>query len=172
LANVAWRFVLAIEIIKSYSVNCIKIHCMNSKIASIILVIIIMACALFLGETYQVLSTNPIGISIQILSLLLMIWARITFGIRSFHGAANTTGGRLVTNGPYKWMRNPIYTSLIFFIWAGVLSHISPETIAAVTVITICLIGRAMIEERFLLATYPEYQAYAAKTKRIIPFLI
>jgi protein-S-isoprenylcysteine O-methyltransferase Ste14 len=145
---------------------------MNSKIASIILVIIVMACALFLEETHQIVSTNLIGISIQIGSLLLMIWARITFGMRSFHGAANTTAGGLVTNGPYKWMRNPIYTSLIFFIWSGVFSHISATAIAAATVITACLVGRALIEERFLLATYPEYQAYAIKTKRIIPFLV
>jgi protein-S-isoprenylcysteine O-methyltransferase Ste14 len=145
---------------------------MNSKTTSIILVIVLIACALFLEETHQILSTNPIGISIQILSLLLMIWARITFGMRSFHGAANTTKGGLVTNGPYKWMRNPIYTSLIFFIWAGVFSHISAAAIAAATVITVCLVGRALIEEKFLLATYPEYQAYAAKTKRIVPFLV
>ncbi|HTB53475.1 MAG TPA: isoprenylcysteine carboxylmethyltransferase family protein [Ferruginibacter sp.] len=145
---------------------------MNSKTASIILVVIVIACGLFLAETHQILSTNPIGISIQVLSLLLMIWARVTFGIRSFHGAANTTAGELVTSGPYKWTRNPIYTSLIFFIWAGVFSYISVETIAAAIVITICLIGRALIEEKFLLTAYPEYRAYAAKTKRIIPFLI
>jgi len=145
---------------------------MNSKNASIIFLGIAMLCFGYLLAMHLVFSTNPVGIAIQLLAVSLMAWARFTFGIRSFHGAANTTKGGLITHGPYKWFRHPIYAALIYFIWAGILSHISIETIGAAIVITLCLVGRFLLEEKFLMETYPEYQTYAAKTKRIIPFLI
>ena len=144
---------------------------MNPKYTSVFFLVIVMLCVLFLGQNEAIFSTNYVGIIIQTFSALLMIWARITFGLRSFHGAANTTKGELVTKGPYKWLRHPIYASLIYFFWAGVLSHISVETIAAVIIITAGLIGRFLLEEKFLLVAYPQYVTYAAQTKRIIPFV-
>ena len=48
---------------------------------------------------------------LQLLGLALMIWARLTFGLRSFRFAANPTQGGLVTKGPYRYIRNPIYAA-------------------------------------------------------------
>ena len=48
----------------------------------------------------NIFSTNSIGFSIQICMIILMIWARITFGIRSFHASANTTKGIAATVVP------------------------------------------------------------------------
>jgi hypothetical protein len=45
-------------------------------------------------------SLSPAVIGVQCLAAL-MIWARLTFGLRSFHPAANPTRGGLVTTGPY-----------------------------------------------------------------------
>ena len=45
--------------------------------------------------------------------------ARVTFGRRSFHAAANPTAGGLVTTGPYRIIRHPIYTAACLFGWGA-----------------------------------------------------
>ena len=71
------------------------------------------------------IARRPFFIAVQIAAVLLMIAARITFGRRSFHAAANPTAGGVVTNGPYAYIRHPIYAAAIYFIWAAALDHLS-----------------------------------------------
>jgi protein-S-isoprenylcysteine O-methyltransferase Ste14 len=111
-------------------------------------------------------------IAVQILAVCLMIWARLIFGLRSFHAAANPTKGGLVTRGPYRFIRHPIYASVIYFVWAGVLSHLSLINVCLGIIVTTGLVIRIRSEERLLLGMYPDYADYATKTKRIVPFLI
>jgi protein-S-isoprenylcysteine O-methyltransferase Ste14 len=144
---------------------------MNLKIISFCAFGIAVLGLLFLIEKNYIISNNPITISIQVCSVALMIWARITFGLRSFHATANTTKGELITRGPYRWLRHPIYAAIIYFVWATIISYPLVETIAAVLVITAGLFVRMILEEKFLSATYDEYAAYSERTKRIIPFL-
>lgn len=144
---------------------------MKSKIGSLIAFGIAVIGVLFLLDNNYILSKNPITIIIQLLSLGLIIWARITFGLRSFHATANTTKGKLVTNGPYRWLRHPIYAAAIYLFWACVISYPFIETIAAVILISGGLFVRMILEEKFLLVAYDEYAAYYKRTKRIIPFL-
>ena len=141
------------------------------KIGSLIALGIAFIGALFLLDKNYIFSKNPITIIIQLCSVGLMIWARITFGLRSFHAAANTTKGKLVTNGPYRWLRHPIYASLIYFFAACIISYPFIETIAAVILISGGLFVRMFLEEKFLVVNYNRYAAYSKHTKRIIPFL-
>jgi protein-S-isoprenylcysteine O-methyltransferase Ste14 len=95
----------------------------------------------------------------------------MTFGGRSFHAAARPTEGGVVTSGPYRYVRHPIYAAVIYFTWAGILSHLSILNL----VLGICAIAgaglRIVAEEKLLVDRYPEYKRYANRTKRIIPFL-
>jgi protein-S-isoprenylcysteine O-methyltransferase Ste14 len=144
---------------------------MNLKTGSLIAFGVAILGIVFLIKNKYVLSYNPITIFIQLCSVGLMIWARITFGLRSFHASANTTKGKLITNGPYKWFRHPIYAAVIYFFWASVISYPFIQAVAAVFLITAGLFMRMIFEEKSLLATYDEYAAYSKRTKRIIPFI-
>jgi protein-S-isoprenylcysteine O-methyltransferase Ste14 len=144
---------------------------MTLKIGSFISFIIVVLGMLFLLDKHYVFSKNPITIIIQVCSFALMIWTRLTFGFRSFHATANTTEGKLVTNGPYRWFRHPIYAAIIYFSWASVIPYPFIETITAVIIISGGLFARILFEEKFLFKAYDEYATYAKKTKRIIPFL-
>ena len=103
---------------------------------------------------------------------MLMIWARVTFGKRSFHAAANPTQGGLVTTGPYLFIRHPIYASVLYFLWAGVACHFSVVNLLFGAIGTIGAFIRIYAEEHLIIHQYPEYADYAARTKRVIPFLI
>lgn len=144
---------------------------MPSKIYSLIAYVIAVLGLLILIVDHLLFSENPITICIQICSAGIMIWARITFGLRSFHATANTTKGRLVTNGPYRWLRHPIYASIIYFVWASVISYPYCETLIAVILVSGGLFVRMKLEENFLVKAYDGYAEYSKRTRRIIPFL-
>jgi protein-S-isoprenylcysteine O-methyltransferase Ste14 len=116
--------------------------------------------------------SRPAALAIQIAAALLMIYARVTFGRRSFHAAANPTKGGLVTSGPYAFLRHPIYAAVIYFVWAGALDHAAPRAIAWAALITVGAVVRMLMEERLLLARYPEYAGYRARVKRVVPFVL
>ena len=141
------------------------------KIGSLIALGIVAIAVFFLFEKNYIFSKNLITIGIQLISISLMVWARFTFGLRSFHATANTTKGKLITNGPYLFLRHPIYAALIYFFWASVISFPRIETITAVILISGGLFMRMIFEEKFLIVTYEGYAAYSKRTKRIIPFL-
>lgn len=101
-----------------------------------------------------------------------MLWARVTFGIRSFYAAANPTHGGLVTTGPYRYVRHPIYAAVLLFVWVGVLTHISTLALSLAVLVSAATAVRISAEERLIVRRYPEYAAYAARTKRLIPLVL
>ena len=74
----------------------------------------------FLVLTRRFFSPLPVVIGLQVAGMLVVVWARVTFGTRSFHVGATATRGGLVTTGPYRYVRHPIYAG-VFVVLAGVL---------------------------------------------------
>ena len=144
---------------------------MNLKVASLIAFGVALIGVFYLIDKNYLFSKNPISIIIQACAIGLMIWARLTFGVRSFNATANATAGKLVTNGPYHFLRHPIYAAIIYFFIASIISFPFIETIAAVGLIIAGLFVRMILEEKSLLLAYDDYAAYSKKTKRIIPFV-
>ena len=101
----------------------------------------------------------------------LMIAARITFGRRSFHAAADPTAGGLVTNGPYAFFRHPIYTAVCLFSLAGALTYRTPAAFGWLALIVTGAVGRMLCEETLLRGRYPEYADYASRTARMVPYI-
>jgi protein-S-isoprenylcysteine O-methyltransferase Ste14 len=132
----------------------------------------IMLAAVFgLVWKKDLFSPNPIVIAVQILATAFILWARITFGRRSFHLAANPTEGGLVTSGPYRLVRHPIYTAMCVFVWAGVLANWSWTAAGFGLLIVAAALARIFCEEKLVSARYPEYLQYAKITPRMIPGL-
>jgi protein-S-isoprenylcysteine O-methyltransferase Ste14 len=73
--------------------------------------------------TGNLFSASSGAIAVQLGALLVLVWGRVVFGRRSFHVAANPTEGGLVTSGPYRYIRHPIYTAFGVFSGAGVIAH-------------------------------------------------
>ena len=116
-------------------------------------------------------SANPLVIGVQIGAVILMVWARVVFGMRSFHAAGNPTQGGLVTRGPYRHVRHPIYTAACLLGWAGVLGHFSLISLICGLILLFCAVVRMLCEEKLVADRYPEYVGYAAKTWRMIPYV-
>jgi protein-S-isoprenylcysteine O-methyltransferase Ste14 len=145
---------------------------MNLKFASLIGygALVIVMISLLLRDS--LLADRFVLSAIQIIAALLMIWARVTFGRRSFHATASPTEGGLITTGPYRYIRHPIYASILYFIWAGVFAHISILNFFLASISCAAVAIRIVAEEKLIVVQYPEYTDYASRTKRIIPFIL
>jgi len=110
-------------------------------------------------------------IVLQLAAVALMVWARLTFGRRSFHATASPTRGGIVRTGPYRWLRHPIYTAATLFGWACWLGHPSWFSASMAGLMTAGAVLRMFVEESLLVARYPEYADYARTTRRMVPFL-
>ena len=130
-----------------------------------------MAGIVLLLQSHELFSPSPVVIAGQLLAFALITWARISFGIRSFHLTATPTAGGLVTTGPYRFIRHPIYASICLFIWSSALGHPSLRSAALAILVCAGVALRIVTEENLVAMEYPEYRDYAKRTKRLIPFV-
>ena len=77
--------------------------------------------------------------------------------------------GRLVTGGPYRFVRNPMYSAVLLFAAAEVVAYRDLWKIACWLALALVLLAKAMLEERGLRALFPGYAAYARRVRRFIP---
>jgi protein-S-isoprenylcysteine O-methyltransferase Ste14 len=79
--------------------------------------------------------------------------------------------GILVTGGPYRYIRNPMYSALLLFAAAEVVAYRDQWKIACWIALALVLLDKSILEERFLRVRFPDYAAYAKRVRRFIPFL-
>lgn len=106
------------------------------------------------------------------LSLALASWAfsanRLgNFNIRPIPKA----GGALVTHGPYRWIRHPMYTSFLLGAWALAWTAGNNAAWLAWYALTLVLWYKSTLEERWMLAQHPRYAAYREQTQRFVPWV-
>ena len=90
---------------------------------------------------------------------------------RSFHFDAAPTQGGLVTSGPYRWIRHPIYAAVSLFVWPGAVASLTVEALSLALLVTAGSVLRILCEEHLLMKRYPEYSQYRQQTARMIPLI-
>jgi protein-S-isoprenylcysteine O-methyltransferase Ste14 len=77
----------------------------------------------------------------------------------------------LVQHGVYRFVRHPLYASLIFASVGWALLWGSCLGLAAAGALTLLLYSKAICEERWLRERHPEYRDYERRVKRFLPGL-
>jgi protein-S-isoprenylcysteine O-methyltransferase Ste14 len=121
--------------------------------------------------TRNFFSSSPLLISLQVIALLLFLWARVALGRRSYHVVADPTEGGLMTGGPYRYIRHPIYAAMCLFAAAGAAGHWSWSAGLCGGLVLSSAVLRILCEEALVAARYPEYAQYKATTWRMIPYV-
>jgi len=97
-------------------------------------------------------------------------WARIHLGRLWSGSITRKEGHRVIDTGPYALVRHPIYTGLIFALFATAIAQATISGLAGAALIAFGLWVKARIEERFL-TTELGADAYGAHRRRV-PMLI
>jgi protein-S-isoprenylcysteine O-methyltransferase Ste14 len=86
-------------------------------------------------------------------------------------GLERTT--KLVTEGAYRWIRHPLYSSLLFLTWGAFLKHPSwPAAILALVGTALLTVTGKVEEQENLRYFGPAYADYMRRTKMFIPFVL
>lgn len=80
-------------------------------------------------------------------------------------------GGVLVTRGPYRWMRHPMYTTVL--LGCAGLACLPGSTVAWLIWLALggVLLAKSSLEEQWLRGHHPAYAAYCRQCKRFVPGL-
>jgi protein-S-isoprenylcysteine O-methyltransferase Ste14 len=111
-----------------------------------------------------------LGIIITILGLGFAVWARLHLGRNWSARPGIKVDHKLIRTGPYRFVRNPIYTGILFG-YAGTAIVIG-EFWAFVLILFVLavLLGKIRAEEKFLLEEFGEaYVQYKKEVKGLIP---
>jgi protein-S-isoprenylcysteine O-methyltransferase Ste14 len=102
----------------------------------------------------------------------LAIWARLHLGRNWGMPMTQRAEPELVTSGPYRFVRHPIYSGLLTATLGTVLvNNLLGLVVVAVLVAYFYYCGT--VEERNLAAVFPAaYPEYRSRTKMLIPFLL
>lgn len=80
-------------------------------------------------------------------------------------------GGRLVTHGPYRLVRHPMYLAVLLFTAAFAAAGDAWQW-TLLGALAAVLVAKARREERGLALVHPGYADYRARTRAIIPFVL
>jgi len=141
---------------------------MNGKI----LVIIQFTCIALLMVVTNWLTLPWWSFLILGISGFLAFWAMAVMKLGNFNIVPYpVVNGNMVTLGPYKVIRHPMYTSIFIFAIALLAGQFDLRKLIISLVLVAGLILKMIYEEGLLCSHFPDYKAYMRKTKRVIPFV-
>jgi protein-S-isoprenylcysteine O-methyltransferase Ste14 len=114
---------------------------------------------------------HAIGLVLAIAGIFLTFGAQLAMGDAWRIGVDPEERTELVTDGPFKLVRNPIYSAMIPTVFGFVLMVPNVLAVVAFTALVVALeLQVRLVEEPYLLGTHgDEYAAYATRVGRFVP---
>ncbi len=99
------------------------------------------------------------------------VWARVHLGANWSSQPALKEGHELVTSGPYRFVRHPIYTGVILaFIGTALINNMLWDIV--ILLVAIMFIRRVYVEDGLMARQFPDqYPEYKKQTKALVPFV-
>jgi protein-S-isoprenylcysteine O-methyltransferase Ste14 len=140
----------------------------------------VLAALFVMGISWLTRSSLPISRSwgkllgevIFIFGMAIFVWATV-FLREAFRGTVAPVSDQLVQIGPYRWVRHPLYLSMILILIGISIALRSLWGLVGVfALFTPIAIFRARREEEALVKIFKEvWSSYAAQTKLLVPFV-
>jgi protein-S-isoprenylcysteine O-methyltransferase Ste14 len=112
-----------------------------------------------------------VGVTLVAAALPLIVWAQDTMGASWRIGVDPKERTDLVTAGPFRFVRNPIYTGMVMMAVGIALMVPNGVSLAAIAVYLVAVeLQVRTVEEPYLLRTHAErFQHYVARSGRFLP---
>ncbi len=135
-------------------------------------VIIQFILLVFIAISADWTNLGVVSVILFIFSAALGVWAVFTVGIEKVRVMPDLRkGAHLVTHGPYKLVRHPMYSAVLILCSGLVLSNPSWYMILGFVLLFIDLVFKLRYEEKMLLKVFPDYKKYKIGTYYFIPFI-
>ena len=141
------------------------------------IVIVALAILLFRVGAFRNYGNNTepwrdaVGLALVALGLGFAVWARIHIGRNWGTPMTQKIDPELVTSGPYRLVRHPIYSGILLA-GIGTALALSWLWLLAFALTGIYFVYAATVEERYLSEQFrQEYPRYKHSTKMLVPFV-
>jgi protein-S-isoprenylcysteine O-methyltransferase Ste14 len=143
------------------------------RVVIIVVVVVLVRLGAFRGR--HGVHTDPwreaLGLALFGIGLLFAIWARVHIGRNWGTPMSRKKEPELVTSGPYRFVRHPIYSGILLAA-AGTALALGWFWLIVVGLAGIYFIYAATVEERYLTEQFPDaYPDYKRSSKMLVPFL-
>jgi len=114
----------------------------------------------------------PPWIWLELTGLGILVWAIVTMKPHRVSPLpAVRPNSKLVTAGPYRWIRHPMYTGVLLTMGALVLDQWTIGRGGVWMILLVDLVIKLHYEEGLLRERFPEYATYQQQSRKIFPFV-
>lgn len=143
------------------------------RVVFALVVVVLVRLGVFRGHggLHTDLSRAVVGLVLFVVGLVFAVWARIHIGRNWGTPMTRKVDPELVTSGPYRLVRHPIYSGVLVA-GIGTAVALSWFWLVAVGLAGIYFVYGATVEERYLGERFPDaYPAYKRSSKMLVPFV-
>jgi protein-S-isoprenylcysteine O-methyltransferase Ste14 len=114
-----------------------------------------------------------LGAALTFIGLAFSVWARFTLADNWSSDVQVKRGHELIVEGPYRWVRHPIYTGLILAFVGTALAVGEWRAVLGVAFAALAFWRKLSIEEKAMRGEFGEaYVRYAERVPALIPFVV
>ena len=114
-----------------------------------------------------------VGAGITVAGLGFAVWARRHIGRNWSRSVTLKEDHELITSGPYRFVRHPIYTGILTGVVGSAIALAQVRGVITVVTIAILMWLKLRREERFMREHFGEkYDAYVQRVAALVPFVL
>ena len=113
------------------------------------------------------------GLIVFLIGYLFMVWAPLHLGKQFSAYVTIQEGHELVTDGPFRYMRHPRYSGIVFWVFGVALVFLSSPAMVLAAIMSILMLIRIPKEERLLHEEFGSaWEDYCTRTgRKVIPLV-
>lgn len=138
---------------------------------SIVYVVLQFTATVFLMLTGSIIPANIYFLIAEIIFVCAMILSMKYHGFRINVFPDPGKNQVLITSGPYRYVRHPMYTSVIFITLIWILNEFSVIRLIVWIILVAVLHFKSEYEEKLLCEHFDEYRNYKLQTYKLIPYV-
>jgi protein-S-isoprenylcysteine O-methyltransferase Ste14 len=112
-----------------------------------------------------------LGATVLAAGLGFSVWARRHLGRNWSADVVIKEDHALIRTGPYRHVRHPIYTGILFAFLGTAIAIGEWRSLIAVGVAVLSFVRKSWVEEQRMQDTFPEYAQYQRESAALIPFI-
>ncbi len=143
------------------------------SLKSFIITLLQVLALIFLIFTGPWETRNNFLFFLQLFGLILWIWSFVFMIFKKSYSLFPEVKKEsfLITQGPFRFIRHPVYSGILIFSFAFLLNYFNFLRLFLFLLLLISTILKLNLEEKILREKFKNYSSYQKRTKRLIPFI-